>query len=120
MTRDRGVTIRALIGLVLALVVVGGCTFEDTEPTRPRSVTLDATQAAEIDFTGGRYRFTWDAGDCTGFYIRIVPLGGGTAIEVPVTAATGTTEIDIPAIKAGVDRGGTCPSGKHTVTIERL
>ncbi len=110
---------RALTTLLLAAVLLAGCA-NNASPSLPRSVTLEANQAAVIDFQGGRYRFTWDASGCTGFFIRIVPKDGSPTIEVPVSSATGTIEIDVRPVNADLNRGGNCPSGNHTVTIERL
>ena len=110
---------RLLTTLLLAAVLIAGCSG-NASPSLQRRVTLEANEAAVIDFQGGRYRFTWDASDCTGFFIRIVPKDGSPAIEVPVASSTGTVEIDVPAVNADLNRGGTCPSGNHTVTIERL
>ena len=110
---------RALTTLLLAAVLMVGCSG-NAAPSAARSVTLQANQAAVIEFQGGRYRFTWDAADCTGFFIRIAPKDGSASIEVPVTTPKGTVDIDIPAVNADVNRGGTCPGGNHTVTIERL
>jgi hypothetical protein len=73
-----------------------------------------------ITFTGGRYRFTWDAASCSDYHIRLAPTAGGDPLEVPVAAVTGTVEIDVPAGEARVERTGTCNGANHTLTIEKL
>jgi hypothetical protein len=84
------------------------------------SVTLQPETNAVIEFRGGRYRFTWDFADCTAYFLAIVSETGGARIDIPVPAATGSIEMDVSAGPARIDRGGECPSGKYTVTIERL
>jgi hypothetical protein len=109
----------ALAAIAVALsIALSGCGSD--APASPRSVTLSADQAAVITFTGGRYRFTWDAGTCPDFAIRLDPTAGGDPIVVPVSAPQGTIEVDVPAVEARVERTGNCGGANHTVTIEKL
>jgi hypothetical protein len=111
----------ALLVLVLALAACGSGEGEGPAASpSTRSVTLTADQAAVITFTGGRYRFTWDAGSCSDFAIRLEPTAGGEPLVVPVSGGQGSSEIDVPAFEARVERSGTCSSAGHTVTIEKL
>ena len=110
-----------LVAFVLAMALAAcGSGEGGGGSASPRSVTLTAEQAAVITFTGGRYRFTWDAGTCPDFAISLAPTAGGDPIVVPVSAPQGTAEIDVPAVEARVERTGNCGGANHTVTIEKL
>ena len=114
--------IRVLLAASVVVVALAACGSGEggAASPSPRSVTLTADQAAVITFTGGRYRFTWDAGSCTNFAISLAPSAGGDPIAVPVSAPTGSAEIDVPALEARIERKGTCATPDHTVTIEKL
>ena len=116
------VRVASIAGVLLLAVVLVACGSGEggAASASPRSVTLTAEQAAVITFTGGRYRFTWDAGTCPDFAIRLAPTAGGDPIVVPVSAPTGTAEIEVPAVVARVERTGNCGGANHTVTIEKL
>lgn len=106
--------------LLLLALVASGCSFGDASGSGRSSVTLEQHQAAVITFTGGRYRFTWDAPECAGFFIRLAPTGGGSPVEVPVDRAAGSAEIDVPAFEATVERGAKSACSRHTVRIDKL
>jgi hypothetical protein len=110
----------AALALLLAIAACGSGEGGAASPST-RSVTLTPDQAAVINFTGGRYRFTWDAGSCADFTISLAPTAGGDPIVVPVSGKTGSSEIDVPAIEARVERAGNCSApADHRVTIEKL
>ena len=109
-----------VLALVLAVAFSIAACSSSPPPASVTSVTLQPETNAVIDFRGGRYRFTWDFSECTAWVLAVVAQTGGSRIEIPVPASTGTVDMEIPAGLATIDRGGDCPSGKYTVTIERL
>ena len=109
-------TIAVAVALALA---IAGCTSAPPAAS-VTSVTLQPDTDAVIEFRGGRYRFTWDFSECTAFFLSIVSQTGAPNIDIPLPAATGSVEIEVPAGPARINRGGECPTGRFTVTIDRL
>ena len=76
-------------------------------------IVIHGGDSSELHYTGGTYRVSWDAGGCTRWKLAIGD------ITIPVTDATGSAVVVLPARTASVNSSAACPRGANwTLTAQ--